>query len=256
MLTADRRRAFGPWLAAATALFFALMLADISHDLADRSQNALIVYMFCGAITPVMLLSPLVAAIPFSTGFVRDINSGMAVSMQVRSGRGRFLRSKIFCCALSGGLALAIGNILFTLAVNLWFSQDYVGYAQMISDFCYYDFSAGVTALGLTGYYASAAALQFMAGAFWALVALAVSAWLPNISLTLCAPLILYRLFEEMAVLEPVWLSPFLLQLGNVGLKTGQTLLAALGVYGCGGALAALVFTLGARRRLLGGRCT
>ena len=123
----------------------------------------------------------------------------------------------------------------------------------MIGDFCYYDFSGGVTALGLTGYYASAAALQFMAGAFWALVALAVSAWLPNISLTLCAPLILYRLFEEMATLKPVWLSPFLLQLGNVGLKTGPTLLAALGVYGCGGALAALIFALGARRRLLGG---
>ena len=251
MLKADRRRAFGPWLIAAALLFCALMLADIGHDMADRSQNALIVHMFCGAITPVMLLSPLIAAIPFSTGFVRDINSGMAVSMLVRSGRRRFLRSKILCCALGGALALGLGSVLFTVFVNLWFSQDYSGYAQMIADFCYYDFSGGVTAAGLVAYYASAAALQCMAGAFWALVALAVSAWLPNISLTLCAPMLLYRLFEELATLEPVWLSPYLLQLGTVGLSTGYTLLEALGVYGAGSLIASLVFVLGARRRMI-----
>lgn len=250
MLAADRKRAFGFWLVIAVLLFFLFQLADASFDLKSPEQNALLIHIFSGTITPVMSVSPVLAAVPFATGFARDWRSGMAVSMLVRSGKRRFYTSKILCCALSGGLALMLGALLYAVFLNLWFSHNYAEFEEMIRHIAFYDFSAGVNRQTLTGYYACVCALQFMAGAFWAMVAMTVSAFLPNISLTLCAPLVFFKLAEETNMYFPPFFSPYLLQTGNVGLSVPATLGAAACVFGTGILLLGLIFYWRASRRL------
>ena len=188
MLAADRRRAFGFWLPLAMLLCFGLCMADISFYVQDRADNALLVFQFCGAVTPVFSILPVIAALPFATGFGNDWRSGMAVSMTLRCGSRRFLRSKLLSCALSGGLALAGGMLLFVLFINGWFQQDYASVAQMLADMPFCDVLDGGAA-GTIQFYGVFVLLQFLSGAFWATAALAISAFMPSPSLTLCAPL-------------------------------------------------------------------
>lgn len=242
MLAADRNRAFGRWLIIAILLFFAFQLADVGYDLQEPDQNALLIHIFSGTIAPVMSVTPVIAALPFATGFARDIRSGMAVSMLVRSGRKRFFLSKLACCALSGGIALAAGTLLYVIFINLWFSHNYGEFAEMIHHVAFYDFSAGVNLKSILGYYATVTVLQFMAGVFWASSALCFSAFVPNVSLTLCAPLLLYKLCEEINPLFPAWLSPYLLQTGNVGLPVWTTIGAGAMILLGGGCILGGIF--------------
>lgn len=250
MLAADRKRAFGLWLVIAVLLFFLFQVADVSFDLQEPGQNALLIHIFSGTITPVMSVSPVLAAVPFATAFARDWRSGMAVSMLVRSGKKRFYTSKILCCILSGGLCLLLGTLLYVIFLNLWFSHNYAEFEEMIRHVAFYDFSAGVNRETLTGYYATVCFLQFLAGGFWAMVAMTVSAFLPNISLTLCAPLVFFKLAEEINMLFPPFFSPYLLQTGNVGLSVPATLGAAVSVFCVGMLLLGLVFYWRGSRRL------
>lgn len=249
MLAADRRRAFGFWLPLAMLLCFGLCMADVSFYVQDRAENAVLVFLFCGSVTPVFSILPVIAALPFATGFGSDWRSGMAVSMTLRCGSRRFLRSKLVSCALSGGLALAGGMLLFALFVNGWFQRDYASVAQMLADMPFCDVLDGGTA-GSIQFYGVFVLLQFLAGAFWATAALAVSAFLPSPSLTLCAPLVLYRLAEAASAWLPGWASPVLLQTGSAGLGAWQTLCAAVGAFGLLLALCAGLFWWRAGRRL------
>jgi len=102
----------------------------------------------------------------------------------------------------------------------------------------------------IVGYYATVCFLQFLAGGFWAMLAMAVSAFLPNISLTLCAPLVFFKLAEEINMLFPPFFSPYLLQTGNVGLSVPATLGAAVSVFSLGTLILALIFRWRGGRRL------
>ncbi len=234
MLAADRRRAFGPWLWLTMLLYFGLCMADISFYLRDRQENAMLIFQFCGSITPVFSIAPVLAALPFAAGFGNDWRSGVAVSMTLRCGRRRFLGSKFACCALAGGLALAGGMLLFVLFVNLWFDQRYAEVGPMLMEMPFCSALADWNFAGFAQFYGAFLLLLFLAGMFWAASALAVSAFLPSPSLTFCAPLVLYRLLEEAAARLPLpgWTSPCLLQTGSAGLGTWQSLGAAAGMFG------------------------
>ena len=249
-LTSDRKRAFGPWLLLSALALTLFRIAATSFDMGSPEQNALLIYIFSDSVVPVMTLAPLAAAVPFASGFANDWRSGVAVPMLIRSGRDRFLRSKEVGCAVSGGLTLALSAAMYILFVNLWFSSDYSGYEDVIAAFSYWDFSGGFTAFALTGYYAVSVALQFLGGMFYASCALAFSAFVPNVSLTLCVPLVLYRLFEELADTLPAFVSPYQLQAGTSGLGAAGSLVWAAAVFLPGTMLALKVFRLRAGRRL------
>ena len=74
--------------------------------------------------------------------------------------------------------------------------------------------------------------------------------FVPNISLTLCAPLVLYKLAEESVGLMPVRFSPYLLQTGNVGLPMSETIAMAAAVFLGGAVVMAVVFWWRGNRRL------
>lgn len=251
MLKVDRKRAFGAWLWIAVLLYFLTFCVDVMFDLKEPSSNAMMTYLFCGSVTPVFAVSAVLACLPFSTVFIRDWHSGMAVSMQLRCGRRRFLISKILCTLLSGAITLGIGTLLFVLLVNFRLSHDYEYVAPIIAEITYYDISQGFTAVSLARYYASAIALQSLAGMFYASIGLAFSAFIPNTPLTLCAVILSYRVMKEVSFLMPKqWMVPIWLQIGSVSLDGPHTLLAGLGVLGFGALLCCVVFYIRASRRL------
>ncbi len=252
MMPMDRTRAFGSWFLLAAAAYFLLYINGVSYMLSDPYSDALMVFEFGGGMGFAAPLMPLIAALPFATSFVSDYVNGYCPPVVLRSGKDRYLRSKALFTALSGGAATAGGMFLFVLLINLLFPQD-TGSPLLrggASDLSLILQSPGPLPLLL--FYLARLFLQFMAGAWWAMSALAFSAFYPNLPLTLCAPLIFYRLLGWLMNLPfmPVWLNVTWLDDGQLGLLPWQTLLAGLLVFGGLTAVAALVFRWRAGRRL------
>lgn len=252
MLAMDRRRAFGPWLLIAIIAYLLMYINDISYIFLDSRGDALATFSMGGAMGMVTYIMPLFAALPFSTGFCSDWNSGFAGLAAMRSGRRRYLVSKVIACAVSGGVAAAGGTLLLIALSVLKFPHTEEVIANFIDVGDFYDILAIPGAAGLILYYAGAVVMQFLAGSFWAMTGLAFSAFCPNFLLTLCIPLAAYRLcLEAYYWLEfPMWLCPPLLQDLTVEMGYWPTMLAGAGVFLALDALMGLIFALRADRRL------
>lgn len=252
LLSFDRRRALGPYLWAAVLASLLLQLHSVSYLLGDREGEALMAFFFSSSMGFVAPVMPLLAALPFATGFCADWTSGFAAAAALRSGRRRYLHSKAAACALSGALASALGMLAFVVFLNLRFPPDWAR-EPFIGDI------EGLETLLLGGgagaflkYYGARLLLAACAGAFWALSALAFSAFYPSVPLTLCAPLVLHRLLQELgqALLPPPFLDVTLLETGSVELSPPLTLAAGVTVFGALCAALWLTFALRAGRRL------
>ena len=250
----DRQRAFGRWFLLAAVAYYLLYINGVSYMIFDYDaySDALMIFEFGGAMAFGAPLMPLIAALPFGTSFVGDYSAGCCPTILLRSGKWRYLRSKAVYTALSGGAAVAGGMFLFILTVNLLFPQD-TSQPMMMSGAS--DLSVileGQSPLSLLTYYLSRLVMQFLAGAWWATAALAFSAFYPNLPLTLCAPLLMYRLAGLIGQLPvfPAWMNITWLDDAQVGLMPGQVLLAGFAVFGGLTLCAALVFCWRAGRRL------
>lgn len=251
MLAHDRRHAFGPWVFAAAAAYFLLHLYNILYMLSEPENPAILVWRFSGSMGLVPDALPLIAALPAAATFAIDWKSGYAFPAVLRSGTGRYLRSKLAAALVAGGLAPLLGRLAFAVLLHVLYRGDVAQAAQLFG-------TDGAMAIAFTGpagyvaYFAGALAVQFVAGAFWALAALAFSAYVPNVLWTVCMPLILYRLFLEVDIWTglPNWLNLSLLQDSEAGLAFVPGLLAALGVFCALSAVAAALFYRRAKRRL------
>lgn len=252
MLSLDRRRAFGPWFFIAIAAYFALYFNDVSYFIRSLDGDALATFALSGATGMATLMTPLFAALPFSAGFCADFGCGFSGPAAMRAGNHRYLMSKLRACALSGGLTLSLGALSFILLLNLKFPTS----AALMESFSNGDpFNLVLLLgkpLGLWLYYSGFALMQFFAGACWATLGLAFSAFCPNVLLTLCMPLAAYRLSLELYYwLElPYWLNLPLLQDCTVELSYPLTLLAGALVFGALTAILGAVFYFRAGRRL------
>ena len=159
-------------------------------------------------------------------------------------------RTIIATFALSGALASALGMLLFILVLNLRFPPDF-GAEPYLGDV------AGLQHL-LTGggagaylsYYGAYLLLTFLSGMFWAMTAVAFSAFYPNVALTLCAPPVMHRLLEELGYWTPEWLDVTLLESGALDMPPATILVAGAGVFCALSALLMLLFAWRAGRRL------
>ena len=252
MLSLDRRRAFGPWFFIAIAAYIALYFNDVSYIFMDEQGDALATFAMAGSMGMVTYIMPLFAALPFSTGFCADWNSGFAHLAAMRAGNGRYLASKSLACFLSGGLATSLGTLIFIAMLNLKFPQS----GDILANYVAVEPFTHVLNLGapkgLLLYYGGVTAMQFLAGGCWAMMGLAFSAFCPNVLLTLCVPLAAYRLSLEIYywLQLPYWLNLPLLQDCMVELSYRDTLLAGLGAFGGLSAIMALLFAARASRRL------
>ena len=252
MLSLDRRRAFGPWFFAAIAAYFALYFNDVSYIVMDETGDALATFAMAGSMGMVTYIMPFFAALPFSTGFCADWNSGFAHAAAMRAGNRRYLLSKLLACALSGGLATALGALAFIVMLNLKFPTT----GDVLANYVAVDPFTHVlhygAPKGLLMYYSGVVAMQFMAGACWATTGMAFSAFCPNVLLTLCIPLAAYRASLEIYywLKLPYWLNLPLLQDCTVELSYPMTLLMGLIVFGGVSVILGIVFCIRAGRRL------
>lgn len=252
MLSLDKRRAFGLWFFVAIAAYVALYFNDVSYIVMDVQGDALATFAMAGSMGMVTYIMPFFAALPFATAFCADWNSGFAGQVTLRSGNGRYLRSKCLACALSGGLAAALGTLVFIVFLNVKFptSGDILENYVAIDPFTHV-LNLGAP-LGLILYYGGTVIMQFLAGACWAMTGLAFSAFCPNVLLTLCVPLAAYRLSLELYYwfAPPYWLNLPLLQDCQVELSYPMTLLMGAVIFGGLSILLGIVFALRAGRRL------
>lgn len=252
LISIDRRRAFGGWLWAAGALYALLFIINVSSELLEDWGSAMVLFEYSRNMGHTLWLTPMMAALPFSMSFCADWKSRYYICGVMRAGKRRYVFSKLCCCALSGGAALAAGMAFFIVLLYIRFNpaddfmiefMEYVNMQQVLEHGAYAQYFAGIVYL------------QFIAGAFWALSALAFSAWYPNALFTLCFPLFLYRLALEISDLSgaPAWTSLPLLADGMVAMDYWPTLAVATAVFAGLSVICCLVFRLGVYRRLNNG---
>lgn len=252
MLSLDRRRAFGLWFWIAIAAHLALYFNDVSFFVLESEGDALMTFAMSRSTGMLTYIAPLFSALPFAAGFCADWNSGFAHPAAMRSGNRRYVLSKIRACALCGGLVPAIATALFIVFLNLRFPTD----AELMLTFADGDPFCHVLRMGApigSGfYYIGVVLMQLMAGACWALTALAFSAFVPNVLLTMCIPLAAYRLALEIYYWFdlPLWLNLPLLQDCMVEQNYVLTLLAGFAVFGTICLVLAAAFAIRATRRL------
>ena len=125
-----------------------------------------------------LLVTPILAAIPYTAAFVEDEKSGFLKAFLPRTTVARYVIGKELGCALSGGLALVVG---------IWAGYGVLGLLCLPHEVLvnYYVESR-------LGAIAFRALLFFLQGACWALVGMLLSALSGNVYLAYAAPFILY----------------------------------------------------------------
>lgn len=126
----------------------------------------------------VLLVAPILAAVPYTFAFVDDEKSGYLKSFLPRTSVTRYVLGKELGCALSGGLALAGG---------IWIAFGLLGLIYLP-----HEVYAEYVVQPHLGEIAFRALLFFLQGACWALVGMLLSALSGNIYLAYAAPFILY----------------------------------------------------------------
>ena len=126
----------------------------------------------------ILLVVPLLAAIPFTTAFVEDVRSGYLKQCLPRTTTTRYLLGKSLSCALSGGLALLGGAVIGLLLFTLVFSPMEI-YAEF-------------AVKSRMGEIAFSLLLLFLSGAMWATVGLLLSTLTMNTFIAYASPFILY----------------------------------------------------------------
>lgn len=153
----------------------------------------------------VMLVLPILCALPFTASFVDDTKGGFIKSYLVRTTKRGYVTGKMIGCALSGGLILLLGILI----------------AYALSALCFMPMEATVavgeiakqTYIGVF----NKAILFFFSGAFWALVGMTFATLTNSKYMAYASPFIIYyvliifseRYFENLYVIYPKeWLKP------------------------------------------------
>lgn len=257
MLKVECRRAFlsvGLWVGAALYLF--LMVYESWADYTQASGIDMVyLYDYSNSVSFMLLLLPVIAALPHGMSFAQDWNSRYVHSIWLRVSLAAYVRAKVVACFCSGGTCLALPAVVFMLyfGAKLGFVNETSLEAAM---------SARVDLLPLLLLPQGGVALFmvmrllgiFLYGGMCALMALAVSAYLPYGYIAVGVPFVCLRLWVYMIDLFhlPLWL-----KIGNLNrmivfglsLSMGERIALSVGVLLGLAALCAAIFALGVRRR-------
>lgn len=149
----------------------------------------------------------LFCALPYTTSFCNDWNSKYIRSVVARMGTRRYALCKIISCALSSGTAMVLGIILFTLPLTLRIplvdtSSRLANYQQFITTL-----GGGFLLNGhFIMYFIVYIYLAFLAAAFWSVLGLCVSAYIPNKFVALFTPFIGLYVLAYITSKFPIWL--------------------------------------------------
>ena len=184
----------------------------------------------------VLLVMPILAALPFTTAFVDDYKSKYLREYLPRTGKKEYVISRVSVTALSGGLTLFLGVILICLIFTLILTPiEIVPQAMMdntaMSEVNTIDVTAQLTFVDLMG----RAFLLFLSGLLWSLVGALFATLTMSKYMAYASPFIFYfvliilsqRYFTNIYVLNPQeWMNPS--ELWNAGIWGAALLLIEL----------------------------
>lgn len=151
------------------------------------------------------LALPILAALPYTASFIDDVKSGFIKEYLPRTTVPRYIAGKAVGCAVSGGLALALGILAAYGFAALMFLPMEV-YPK-----------AGETVPNYFGSLAETVLMFFASGAFWSLTGMTFAALTNSKYMAYASPFVLFylliilyeRYFDKLFVLYPrEWLSP------------------------------------------------
>lgn len=160
----------------------------------------------------------LAATFAFSAGFCWDYNSKMIYPFLIRSNPKTYSMAKVVSCALAGGLCVTLGAALF-LGICRWVSAGWLP-----TDMEYLAVSHGGSPFGhglLEGrifpFFAWNLYVIFLSSAFWAVLGLCVSSYMPNKYIAYCAPFIGSFMLTQFGLIFhlPNWINPIVLGKGG-----------------------------------------
>lgn len=185
------------------------------------------------------LALPILAALPYTASFVDDVKSGFIKEYLPRTTVPRYIAGKAAACAVSGGLALALGILAaYGFAALMFLPME--AYPKAGESVPNYFISLVETVL-----------MFFASGAFWSLTGMTFAALTNSKYMAYASPFVLFylliilyeRYFDKLFVLYPrEWLNPSPRWVfGKIGVAV---LLTEFSV------LMALAFAFAAKRRL------
>jgi hypothetical protein len=148
----------------------------------------------------------LFCVLPYTTSFCSDWNSKYIRPVVVRIGSNKYAWSKIIVCALTSGISVAMGILLFVLPLMLRIplvSPAAGNYESFSSE----PLGGGLLLNGhYIAYYAMYIYLAFLAGAFWSVVGMGASAYISNKFVALFMPFIVLYMLGFISDKLPKWL--------------------------------------------------
>ena len=151
------------------------------------------------------LALPIVVALPYTASFVEDVKSGFIKAYLPRTTTNGYILGKLTACAISGGLALALGILAAYGLSALLFTPMEAALAEGAESPAYFAEFLGKVLL------------FFCSGAFWALIGLLFATLTGSRYMAYASPFVIYyvliilyeRYFDKIFVLYPrEWLNP------------------------------------------------
>lgn len=182
-----KRYIISPLFAVAVIAALALMIYPIFGNLThifDQPQPYLYYINGIHTLGTFDLFAPAIAAIPCGASFYNDYGSGFCKFILPRTSRLKYLLVKTFTCGITGGLALFMPNFLF-FGFLLLFGNPHSSELNLLQ-------GSVLSSLEHANVILVLLLLAFLFGAGWALVGLAVSAFIPNKFAAAASPFMIY----------------------------------------------------------------
>ena len=184
----DLKRAVLSWgFLGAVLGTFAVYVAGAWVDLPWGVNDVLYYYNVSAQIGDYKNLLVLLALLPYAICFASEWNHNVTRYAVIRSNATKYAVSKAAATAIGGGLALAVGLAVFLFVLGIQFPLVDVDRLSEHS-FAGYGYGAFLKTGQFVLYYLFQVIQIFFVGAFWSMVGLVVSAYMPHGVVILSAP--------------------------------------------------------------------
>lgn len=200
MLRSDIRQGFGISFLFAVAGIVICLCFDSWETLKATINNPLIygeysdicvLYFYFNAISFGGVFShymlSILAALPFAANYSIEQQNGAVVYRILRSSKRNYCSTKILVSAISGGLTVCIGCLLFILALSTYLPLIT---SQKVLELSAAPYAYALSIGGGVPYFVISLYLAFLRGALYSSVGMCVSAFLPNPYVAVCSPMI------------------------------------------------------------------
>lgn len=132
---------------------------------------------------------PIISVLPFGLSFVEEKENGIIKQIDLRINHKKYINSKIIVNSIAGGLAVIISTIILTLLIFIIFKgniEDFYGYGSYGGPF------SGILVDNFFMYIVIHIIINFIFGAAYASIGLAVSSFINNKIAIILSPFIFW----------------------------------------------------------------